>query len=150
MSHAIHQTNAYLFFGGRCQEALDFYRDAVGAKVGRLMRFDQSPDPVPAGMLAPGFEGKVMHSEFTIGDTTVLASDGCSEGDGGFHGFSLALSVPDAAAAHRAFDALAQGGVVGMPLAKTFWSPLYGMVKDRFGLQWMVMVPGEPATGSAA
>ena len=146
MNHAAHP---YLFFGGRCQEALDFYREAVGARVGMLMRFDQSPDPIPAGMLAPGFESKVMHCDFTVGDTLVLASDGCAEGDGGFHGFSLALTVPDEAAAHRAFDALAAGGNVGMPLTKTFWSPCYGMVKDRFGLQWMVMVPGEPPAGVA-
>ena len=134
----------YLFFGGRCEEALAFYRDAVGAQAGMLMRFDQSPDPMPPGMLAKGFEAKVMHCEFTVGETTVLASDGCNEGDGGFHGFSLALTVADEAQAHKAFDALAVGGEVGMPLQKTFWSPLYGMVKDRFGLHWMVMVPGEP------
>ena len=141
MSHANTAINPYLFFGGRCQEALDFYRDAVGAKVDMVMTFDQSPDPVPPGMLAPGFEHKVMHSRFLVGDTAVLASDGCNEGDGGFHGFSLTLSVPDEASAHRAFDALAAGGSVGMPLTKTFWSPLYGMVKDRFGLHWMVMIP---------
>lgn len=136
--------NPYLFFGGRCQEALDFYREAVGAKVGMVMRFSDSPDPVPEGMLAKGFEDKVMHSEFEVGGVNVLASDGCNEGDGGFHGFSLALTTPTEAEAHRAFDALAAGGKVGMPLQKVFWSPLYGMVTDRFGLQWMVMVPGEP------
>jgi PhnB protein len=141
MSVPNHVVNPYLFFGGRCQEALDFYREAVGAKVEMLMKFNESPDPVPEGMLAPGYEDKIMHSRFLVGDTALLASDGCNEGDGGFHGFSLALSVPDEAAAHRAFDALAAGGSVGMPLTKTFWSPLYGMVKDKFGLHWMVMVP---------
>lgn len=134
--------NPYLFFGGRCQEALDFYREAVGAEIGLVMRFDQSPDPVPAGMLAPGFESKVMHCEFKVGDTAVLASDGTSEGDGGFHGFSLALTLHDEAAARRAFDALAAGGKVLMPLTRTFWSPLYGMLHDRFGVHWMVMLPG--------
>jgi PhnB protein len=133
----------YLFFGGRCQEALDFYAGAVGAQVDMVMRFDQSPDPVPPGMLAPGFERKVMHSAFRVGGSTILASDGCQEGDGGPHGYSLALTVPDEAAARRAFDALADGGSVQMPLQKTFWSPSYGMLKDRFDIHWMVMVPGE-------
>jgi PhnB protein len=95
--------------------------------------------------LAPGFEHKVMHSQFRVGGSTILASDGCKPEDGNPHGFSLALMVPDEAAADRAFDALAVGGEVGMPLAKTFWSPRYGMVKDKFGVHWMVMVPGEGA-----
>jgi PhnB protein len=134
----------YLFFGGRCDEALEFYKAAVGAQVGMVMRFDQSPDPMPPGMLQAGFEHKVMHSDFRIGDTTVMASDGCSEEEKGFKGFSLALTVPDEAAADRAFNALAEGGKVNMPLGKTFWSPRYGMLTDRFGVDWMVMVPGAP------
>jgi PhnB protein len=133
----------YLFFGGRCQEALDYYAARAGAEIGMVMHFDQSPDPVPEGMLQPGFEKKVMHGEFRLGDSTVLCSDGCSEEDGGFKGFSLALSVPTEADADRVFDALADGGQVQMPLGKTFWSPRYGMVKDRFDVHWMVMVPGE-------
>lgn len=138
----------YLFFAGRCAEALDFYREALGAQVGMVMRFDQSPDPVPAGMLQPGFEHKVMHSEIKIGNLTVMASDGCDE-HSKFGGFRLALSVPTASDADRYFDALAQEGVVDMPLGSTFWSPRYGMVTDRFGVAWMVMVPAastqEPA-----
>ena len=133
----------YLFFGGRCREALDFYAGAVGAQVDVVMRFDQSPEPVPAGMLAPGFESKVMHSAFRIGGSTIFAADGCQEGDGGAHGYSLALSVADEAQARQAFDALSDGGAVQMPLQKTFWSPAYGMLKDRFGIHWMVMVPGQ-------
>jgi PhnB protein len=135
----------YLFFGGRCQEAIDFYKTAVGAQVDMLMRFSDSPEPMPPGMLAPGFEGKVMHSAFRVGGSTILASDGCNEDDGVKKGFSLALSVPTEAEADRAFDALADGGAVQMPLSKTFWSPRYGMVKDRFGVNWMVMVPGAVA-----
>ena len=138
-----HNVTPYLFFGGRCEEALEFYQAAVGAKVGMLVRFDESPDPVPEGMLQGGFEHKVMHSDFRVGDSTIMASDGCSEADTGFKAFSLALSVPDEAAADRAFDALAEGGKVTMPLGKTFWSPRYGMLTDRFGVDWMVMVPGE-------
>ena len=135
----------YLFFGGRCQEALDFYAKALGAQVEMVLRFDESPHPMPEGMLAPGFENKVMHSSFTVGGARVMASDGCKAGDGGFHGVSLVLNADDEAQAHRYFDALADGGAVTMPLDKTFWSPCYGMVTDRFDMHWQVMVPGEPA-----
>ena len=134
----------YLFFGGRCQEAIDFYKSAVGAEVEMLMRFSDSPEPMPPGMLAPGFEGKVMHSSFRVGGSTILASDGCNPSDGAEKkGYSLALMVPTEAEATRAFNALANGGEVNMPLSKTFWSPSYGMLKDRFGVHWMVMVPGQ-------
>jgi len=132
----------YLFFGGRCQEALEFYKQALGAQVEMLMRFDESPAPMPEGMLAPGFENKVMHSSFVVNGARVMASDGCRVEDGGFHGFSLVLSTADEAEARRAFAALSEGGSVGMPLSKTFWSPCYGMVKDRFDVSWQVMVPG--------
>jgi len=138
-----HQIQPYLFFGGRCQEALDFYKQALGAEVDMVMHFDQSPEPMPEGMLSPGFEKKVMHSQFRIGKAVVLASDGCSTEEGGFHGVSLVLSVGDEAEANRLFDGLADGGNVTMPLSKTFWSPCYGMVTDRFGLHWQLMVPGE-------
>ena len=132
----------YLFFGGRCDEAIEFYQKALGAQVEMLMRFNESPDPMPPGMLAEGFAKKVMHSSFKVGEMTLMASDGCAPGDGGFAGFRLALTVPTEADADRFFNALAEGGKVDMPLTKTFWSPRYGMVTDRFGLGWMVMVPG--------
>jgi PhnB protein len=127
----------YLFFGGRCEEALEFYREALGAEVGLLMRFRESPDPVPADMLQPGFEDKVMHASFRIGSSTMMASDGCSEGEA-FKGFSLSISLPNEAEAERAFSALSAGGEVQMPLGKTFWSPRFGMLTDRFGVGWMV------------
>ena len=133
----------YLMFGGRCEEALDFYRTALGAEVEMLMRFDESPEPAPAGMLQAGFEKKVMHASFRVRGVPLMASDGCSD-QLKFDGFRLALSVPTEADARRAFDALADGGSVQMPMAKTFWSPCYGMVTDRFGLGWMVMVSGPP------
>ncbi len=129
----------YLFFGGRCEEALDFYRAALGAEVEVLMRFDESPEPMPPGVLQPGFETKVMHASFRVRGVPLMASDGCGDPPK-FDGFRLALSVPTGADARRSFDALADGGGVQMPLAKTFWSPCYGMVTDRFGLGWMVMV----------
>lgn len=134
----------YLFFGGRCDEALDFYKKALHAKVGRIMRYNESPEPVPPGMLQPGFEKKIMHCEFQIGGMTLMASDGCDE-KSRFEGFRLALSVPTEADADRTFNALAVGGKVDMPLTRTFWSPRFGMVSDRFGVEWMVMVPGQQA-----
>ena len=137
----------YLFFAGRCQEALEFYGSAIGAQVDMVMRFDESPDPVPAGMLQAGFEKKIMHSSFRVGGATIMASDGVND-HAGFKGFSLALSVPTVAEADRAFAGLADGGTVQMPLEKTFWSPRYGMLTDRFGVSWMVMVPGEPGNTS--
>lgn len=132
--------NSYLFFGGRCDEALEFYKQAIGAEIGMIMRFNESPEPMPPGMLAEGFEKKVMHSEFKVGEMTLMASDGCGEG-GKFEGFRLALIVPTKAEADKAFDGLAAGGKVDMPLTETFWSPRYGQVTDKFGLGWMVMVP---------
>jgi PhnB protein len=132
----------YLFFSGRCEEALAFYEQSLGAKVIMKMRFNESPDPVPEGMLQSGFENKIMHSSFAIGKMAVMASDGCDD-KSKFDGFRLALSVPTESAADSAFNALADGGKVDMPLMKTFWSPRYGMVTDRFGVGWMIMVPGE-------
>ena len=133
----------YLFFAGRCEEALEFYKQALGANVEMMMRFNQSPDPVPAGMLQQGFENKIMHATMSVGAMKIMASDGTDD-TGKFDGFRLALSVQSEADADRVFNALAEGGSVDMALTKTFWSPRYGMVTDKFGVGWMVMVPGEP------
>jgi PhnB protein len=129
----------YLLFGGRCEEALAFYRTALGAKVEMMMHFKDSPEPPPPGSLPKGFENKVMHATFRIGGSTIMASDGCEQGQA-FKGFSLALAVPTEAEADRLFAALAAGGQVKMPLTKTFWSPRFGMLTDRFGIDWMVNV----------
>lgn len=131
----------YLFFGGRCEEALEFYKAAVNAQVKFVMRFNESPDPVPEGLLQPGFEKKVMHCEFQVGTSTLMASDSCDD-KVHFDGFKVALSVPTEADANRVFAALSVGGSIEMPLTQTFWSPRFGMLKDKFGLQWMIMVPG--------
>jgi len=131
----------YLTFGGRCEEALAFYRDALGAEVEMLMRFNESPESHPPGVLQPGFEKKVMHASFRVRGALLMASDGCDDRSK-FDGFRLNLQVPTEADARRAFEGLAAGGTVQMPLTKTFWAPLYGMVTDRFGIGWMVMVPG--------
>jgi PhnB protein len=134
------QIQPYLFFNGRCEEAVEFYCRALGAKVEMLMRYKDSPEPPPPGMVAPGSENKVMHATLHIGDTTVMASDGDCSGRPGFQGFSLSIAVADHAEADRAFNALAEGGQVQMPLTETFWSPRFGMVADRFGVAWMVNV----------
>jgi PhnB protein len=114
----------------------------MGAEVQMIMRFKESPEPPPPGMVPPGFENKVMHASFRVGKTTVMASDGCSGDAAKFEGFSLAISVATEAEADRVFGALSAGGKVKMPLNKTFWSPRFGMLEDKFGIAWMVSVPG--------
>jgi PhnB protein len=127
----------YLFFNGRCEEALAFYASAIGAKTGIVMRNRESPQPQPPGSLPPGFADKILHATFRIGETTLMASDGNAVG-AEFRGFSLSLAVGSEAEADRAFAALSAGGTVIMPLAKTFWSPRFGMLTDRFGVGWMI------------
>lgn len=130
----------YLFFGGRCEEAIEFYRQVLDAQIEMLMRFEDSPEPVPADQLQPGFENKIMHCSFRIGESLLMASDGCGDNTQ-FNGFSLSLTLNTAKEAECAFTALAEGGEISMPLSKTFWSPCFGMVKDRFGINWMVTIP---------
>ena len=131
---------SYLFFDGRCEEALEFYRKQLGAEVTILMRFKDSPEPQQPGMVPPGSENKVMHTSFRIGETTVMASDGRCLGKPNFQGFALSLTVANDAEAERMFAALGDGGQVQMPLTKTFFSSRFGMVADRFGVSWMVLV----------
>jgi len=134
------QVESYLFFDGRCEEALEFYRKKLGADVTMLMRYKDSPEPHQPGMIPPGAENKVMHASFRIGETTLMASDGRCQGQPNFQGFAQSLTVPNEAEADRLFTALADGGQVHMPLTKTFFSPRFGMVADRFGLTWMIIV----------
>ena len=133
------QVQPYLFFDGRCEEALDFYKKALGAKVEMMMRFKENPEPNPA-MTPPGSDEKIMHSAFRIGDTTVMASDGSCAGKPSFQGFSLSVSASSEAEADKMFNALASGGQVRLPLTRTFFSPRFGMVADKFGVGWMVIV----------
>lgn len=130
----------YLFFNGCCEQAVEFYRKALGAKVEMMMRFKESPEPPPPDKVPPGYENKIMHTSFRVGATTVMASDGCASEKPDFRGFSLSLAVTSEAEADRVFAALADGGRITMPLEKTFWSPRFGMLEDRFGLGWMIMV----------
>jgi PhnB protein len=133
------QVQPYLFFDGRCEEAINFYKQALGAQVEMIMRFKESPEPPQPGMVPPGTEDKIMHASFRIGDSVVMGSDGRCMGQPKFDGFALALSGANQSEAERLFAALADGGQVQMPLTKTFFSPSFGMVSDRFGVNWMVM-----------
>jgi PhnB protein len=130
----------YLFFDGRCEEALSFYGRTVGAKVEAILRWKDGPQgSCPEGMEAPPPD-KVMHAAVRVGDTMMLASDGRCQGQPKFEGFALSLTAADEAEAERLFNALSDGGQVQMPLGKTFFSPAFGMVADRFGVSWMVYV----------
>jgi PhnB protein len=131
------QVQPYLFFDGRCEEAIEFYRQALRAEVTALIRFKDSPD---SGISPRNPPDKVMHASLRVGETTVLASDGRCEGRPVFQGFALSLTVADAAEAERLFASLGDGGHVLMPLTKTFFSPRFGMVTDRFGVSWMIYV----------
>jgi PhnB protein len=133
------QLQPYLFFDGRCEEAIEFYKAKLGAEVTMMMRFKDTPEPQP-GMIPPGGEDKVMHAHFRIGNADVLASDGRCQGHPQFQGFSLSLTASSEDEAENMFTALSDGGMVQMPLTKTFFSPRFGMVADRFGVSWMVYV----------
>jgi PhnB protein len=129
----------YLFFEGRCEEALGFYKQALDAQITALMRYSDSPAPPPPEMVPPGSEKKVMHAAFKVGDTTLMASDGRCTGKTHFQGLSLSLTVASDAEAKHIFDALADGGQVQMPLSKSFFASSFGMVADRFGVSWMIL-----------
>jgi PhnB protein len=130
------QVQPYLFFDGRCDEALEFYKNAIGAKVSALMRFKDAPGPTQCN---PGSENKVMHAHVEIGDAAVLASDGRNSGQPKFEGFALTLNAENEAEADRLFNALVEGGQVTQPLTKTFFSPRFGMLADKFGVHWIVI-----------
>ena len=134
------QIQPYVFFDGSCEQALQFYQRAVGAKGEMLMRYKENPQPSPGFQLPPGYDDKVMHSSLRIGDSVVMAADDCMGTARTSSGFSLSLTAADPAEAKRCFDALAEGGQVTMPLSKTFWSAAFGMLRDRFGIAWMVNV----------
>jgi PhnB protein len=135
---------SYLFFEGRTEEAIEFYKKAVGATVSFMMRWSDSPEPPQPGMIPPGSEQKIMHASFRIGDTEILASDGSCAGKPDFMGVSLAITCKDIPEAERVFKALSEGGQVRQPLIETFFSPRFGMLADKFGVGWMVVVEQKP------
>jgi PhnB protein len=131
------QVKPYLFFDGRCDEALAFYKTAIGADVKMLMRWKDSPDP---SMCTPGNAEKVMHAQFQVGETTIMTSDGRNSGAPKFEGFALTIAAKTEAEADRLFGALVDGGQVTMAMSKTFFSPRFGMLADKFGVHWMIIV----------
>ena len=145
------QVQSYLMFNGRCEEAIEFYKKALGAKVEMMLRFSENPD-LQSGKATTGCMpsdlNKIMHSSIRIGDTAIMASDGWEQTPPEFKGFSLTLNAKDEAEAKRLFNALAEGGQVHQPLIETFFSPCFGVVADKFGLGWMVVV--EQAAAKAA
>lgn len=136
----ISNVEPYLFFEGRCEEAIEFYKRTLGAEVNMLMRFKESPEPPPPGCVPAGSENKVMHASLRIGDKSVMMADGRCSGKPNFDGFALSLSIQTEAEADKKFAALSDGGQPMMPLSKTFFATRFGMVKDRFGVHWMVIV----------
>lgn len=134
------QVQPYLFFDGRCEEALEFYRSTLGAEITMLMRYRESPEPAKPGMLPPGAEDKILHSSFRVGESTILASDGHCTGEPSFQGFSLSLTLSSESEAERLFGLLSDGGQVQLPLTSTFFSSRFGMLTDRFGVAWMIYV----------
>jgi PhnB protein len=129
----------YLFLGGRGDEAIAFYKTALNAQADMVMRYNESPEP-PQMPMPPGWEKKIMHASLRIGSTGIFLSDGCGENESGYKGFSLSINLPSEAEAKRVYAALSEGGEAEMPLTKTFFSPCFGMVKDKFGICWMVIV----------
>jgi PhnB protein len=139
--------DSYLFFAdGRAEEAIGFYTSALDAGTEMLMRFSDSPDPVPPEMIPGGDASRIMHACLRIAGARLMISDGgCGDGPGGFQGFSLTLSFPDVGAVESAFAALGDGGAARMPLGPTFFSPAFGMLTDRFGVPWSLLA--EPRSG---
>ena len=129
------QVNPYLNFSGNCEEAFKFYEKCFGGKIEFKMTHGESP---MAAQVGPGWQDKVMHISLQIGDRRLLGSDAPPEYFKQPQGFSVSITAKDAAEAERIFTALAEKGKVSMPLQKTFWSPAFGMLTDRFGIPWMV------------
>jgi PhnB protein len=136
------ETHPYLFFNGRCDEAIEFYKAALGAKLEMLLRYKDCPEPPTAGPFPPQMLDRVMHAALRIGDSTVNLSDGQCTGDPVFSGFNLSVTVCSDADADRFITSLADGGKISMPPGRTFFSTRFGMVTDRFGMGWIVLVQG--------
>lgn len=143
----------YLSFEGRAEEALDFYAKAVGAQIGLKMRFKEAPPMDPSetpgngcadmGSAPVNSAEKIMHSEFKIGDSLIMATDGMCSGKANFAGVSLTIQTKDDAEAKQVFDALGAGGQVMQPLIKTFFATSFGMLADKFGVNWLVIAPAK-------
>jgi PhnB protein len=135
------QVTPYLYFNGRCEEALSFYQQTIGARVECQMRFSDCPGELDPNMVPPGTEHRIMHAAFKLGETTIFAADGCASAEMKPAGFGLSLQTPDVAEAEQLFNALAWEGEVRMAMTKTFFSPSFGIVVDKFGVNWLIYVP---------
>ena len=135
----------YVFFDGKCEEALEFYKQALGAKVEMMMRYSENPDKPDPSKMPPNSANKIMHAAFKVGDTQILASDGHCQGKPSFQGFGLAISAANDAEASKVFNAVGKGGKVQAPLGKTFFASSFGMVTDKFGVLWMVIAEKKAA-----
>jgi PhnB protein len=131
----------YLFFRGRCEEAIEYYKATLGAEVLMMLRFKDNPDKPGPEKVPPALDDRIMHASVRIQGTEIMMSDGMRSGPLDFQCMSLSLSVPNEAEADRIFNALAADGTVQMPMGKTFFSPRFGAVADKFGVSWMVIVP---------
>ncbi|MCD9458941.1 VOC family protein [Marinibactrum halimedae] len=128
---------SYLFFNGHCEEAINFYRKTLGARVSLLVRFRDNPDK---SAYPPGAENKIMHAMVSVDGNTIMMSDGACDGDLHFTGISISLTLKDDLRAERIFNGLSDGGQVQMPFVETFWAEKFGLVTDRFGVSWMITV----------
>jgi PhnB protein len=131
----------YLFFRGRCEEAIEYYKDKLGAEVVMKLRFKDNPEKPGPDKVPPALDDRIMHAAIRIQGTEIMMSDGMRTGPLDFQCMSLSLSVPNEAEVDRIFHALAADGAVQMPLGKTFFSPRFGAVADKFGVSWMLIVP---------
>ena len=127
--------NPYLIFDGRCEEAFRFYEKCFKGKIIAMLTHKGTPAEahVPAAWI-----DKILHARLDIGDQVLMASDAPPGRYEKPAGFSVSLQVKDPAEAERLFNALAEKGEIRMPLEKTFWSPRFGMLVDRFGIPWMI------------
>ncbi|HEY1503898.1 MAG TPA: VOC family protein [Stellaceae bacterium] len=129
------QTSPYLLFTGECESAFKFYETHLGGKILVMMKHAGTP---AEGQVPVEWNDKIMHGRIQLGDTVVMASDAPPGRQQKAQGFRLSLSFDKSAEAERAFNALADGGSVEMPFAKTFFAERFGMVTDRFGTPWMI------------
>lgn len=129
------QINPYLVFNGQCEAAFKFYEKLLGGKITGIMTHANSP---MANQVPPEWRDKVMHAHMTVGNSVLMGSDAPPQHFQKPQGFSVSIGVKTVEEGERIFKALSENGAVQMPFQKTFWSPGFGMLTDRFGIPWMV------------
>jgi len=129
----------YLFFDGRCEEAIEFYKAVFGADLLYSMRFREGPP----NLVTAENEEKIFHATMRFGETVINLSDDLKQERGSFGGFAILAHLDNDASAEEAFESLQEGGRVGMPIQEVFWASRYGIVTDRFGVTWKIQA-GQP------